>query len=304
MDVALRAQPHDPEALYRLFRSAMEPHVVAARGEPWNDERERAQFFEQLAPASVRVIVLKEQVVGFVDLRAFDVQCVVHTMVVAPQWQSSGVGGAVIEQLRAKWSRMSLSVLKTNTRARRFYERAGFREVGSTERHHQMAWASERESDAPAGLSIRQYQEGDEAQVVGVWHRSGRARYTFLPTWQQFSLEMARNVFGEVIRPNCQIWVGVRGDRIVAYLAMNGSQIARMYVDPNEWRKGWGTRLLELAKKLSPEGLELYTHQQNASARAFYEEHGFIAVKFGISPPPERAPDVEYHWRPARRVSS
>ena len=80
---------------------------------------------------------------------------------------------------------------------------------------------------------------------------------------------------------------------------MNGSHIDRMYVDPGEWRKGWGTRLVGLAKELSPSGLVLHTHQQNAGARAFYERHGFVAVKFGISPPPERAPDVEYRWRPA-----
>jgi hypothetical protein len=30
-----------------------------------------------------------------------------------------------------------------------------------------------------------------------------------------------------------------------------------------------------------------------------YEKHGFKAVKFGLSPPPESAPDVEYRWRPA-----
>lgn len=79
---------------------------------------------------------------------------------------------------------------------------------------------------------------------------------------------------------------------------MNGSYIDRMYVDPIEWRKGWGTRFVAVAKDLSPEGLELHTHQQNHGARAFYEKHGFIPVKFGVSPPPECAPDVEYHWRP------
>jgi len=142
MNVALTAQAQHPEALYQLFRSAMESHVVAARGEPWNDGRERAQFFEQLAPASVQVIVVEEQVIGFVDLRAFDDHCVVHTMVVAPGWQSSGIGSAVLGQLKRKWNRMSLAVLKTNPGARRFYERAGFREVGSTEHHYQMAWAS------------------------------------------------------------------------------------------------------------------------------------------------------------------
>jgi len=33
-----------------------------------------------------------------------------------------------------------------------------------------------------------------------------------------------------------------------------------------------------------------------------YEKHGFIASRFGTSPPPESAPDVEYHWRPSREL--
>jgi hypothetical protein len=45
-------------------------------------------------------------------------------------------------------------------------------------------------------------------------------------------------------------------------------------------------------------GLECHTHQENQAARAFYERNDFIAVKYGISPPPESAADIEYHWRP------
>ena len=33
------------------------------------------------------------------------------------------------------------------------------------------------------------------------------------------------------------------------------------------------------------------------ASRAFYEKYGFTAEKFGVSPPPESEPDVEYHWR-------
>jgi hypothetical protein len=76
------------------------------------------------------------------------------------------------------------------------------------------------------GWLIRGFRDADEPAVVKVWHRSGRAAYTFLPTWQAFTLGQA--------------------DR----------------------------------------------------ACAFYERHGFATVRFGTSPPPERAPDVEYHWRP------
>jgi ribosomal protein S18 acetylase RimI-like enzyme len=150
----------------------------------------------------------------------------------------------------------------------------------------------------PANVSIRPFREDDEAAVVGVWHRSGLAAYTFLPTWQALTLDRAATIFRDVIRAHCAIWVGTLNQRVVAYLAMKGSYVDRMYVDPTQWRQGWGTRLVVFAKGLSPDGLELHTHQENHAARRLYEKHGFKAVRFGVSPPPESAPDVEYWWRP------
>ncbi len=149
-----------------------------------------------------------------------------------------------------------------------------------------------------ATTAIRPFEDEDELAVIGVWHRSGLAAYQFLPTWQALTLERAGEIFRKVIRPRCNISVGTRNEHVVAFLAMNGSYIDRMFVDPAEWRKGWGTRLVLLAKTLRPDGLELHTHQENRAARHLYEKHGFRAVKFGVSPPPESAPDVEYHWRP------
>jgi GNAT superfamily N-acetyltransferase len=145
---------------------------------------------------------------------------------------------------------------------------------------------------------IRPYRETDEAQVVGVWHRAGIAAYTYLPTWQALTLETATWVFSNIIKPKCELWVGIESDHIVAYLAMSGSYIDRLYVDPPEWHKGWGTQLINFAKAVSPSGLQCHTHLENHTARSLYEKNGFIAVKFGISPPPESAPDVEYHWQP------
>ena len=61
-----------------------------------------------------------------------------------------------------------------------------------------------------------------------------------------------------------------------------------------------GTALIERARALAPDRLSLHTHQKNDKARAFYEKHGFRAVRFGVSPAPESEPDVEYEWRPGR----
>jgi len=145
---------------------------------------------------------------------------------------------------------------------------------------------------------IRRYDDRDEIPTFDVWFQSCKATYTFLPMWQTLSREQAWSFFRDRIVANCDLWVAEQDDTVVAYLAMDGSYVDRLYVSPNELRKGWGMLLLEKAKQLSPSGLELHTHQQNHTARLFYEANGFMAVRFGTSPPPELAPDVEYHWRP------
>lgn len=147
-------------------------------------------------------------------------------------------------------------------------------------------------------LSIRSFRDADEDDVVGVWHRSGQAAYTYLPTWQAFTWGEAARVFRDVIRTRCELWVGTVDERVVAYLAMKASYIDRLYVDPVQWRRGWGERLVVFAKGLCPTGLTLHTHQEDHAARQLYEKHGFKIVRFGVSAPPESAPDVQYRWTP------
>ena len=138
----------------------------------------------------------------------------------------------------------------------------------------------------------------DTDAVVRVWLAAGHRAYTYIDTWQRFTLAQATEVFRTVIASSCEVWVATVDDTVAGYLALRGSYLDRLYIDPDHQRQGVGTALLEHAMRLSPDGLELHTHQKNAEARAFYHKHGFVAVRFGISPAPENEPDVEYHWRP------
>jgi ribosomal protein S18 acetylase RimI-like enzyme len=147
-------------------------------------------------------------------------------------------------------------------------------------------------------LRIRLMADADVEAVVRVWHASGLAAYPFIERWQRFTLELARSVFRGEIASTCEIWVAEAADEIVGYLALRGSYVDRLYVSPQQQRRGIGTALLQFAMQRSPAGLELHTHQKNTPARIFYERHGFVPVKYGFSPPPENEPDVEYHWRP------
>jgi GNAT superfamily N-acetyltransferase len=93
------------------------------------------------------------------------------------------------------------------------------------------------------------------------------------------------------------VYAATVGELPVGYIAMENDLIDQLYVHPDHWRKGIGKSLLEFAKAKSPDHLWLYTLQVNVNARTFYEKKGFVAEKFGFSPPPENEPDVEYHWR-------
>jgi ribosomal protein S18 acetylase RimI-like enzyme len=147
-------------------------------------------------------------------------------------------------------------------------------------------------------VEIRRYRAADETEVVAVWLRAGRDEYSYLPMFLALTEDTGLEVFRNHILPGAEVWLAWESGRLLGFLAQKGSFIDRLYVDPGAQRRGVGSRLLAFARERSPGGLELFTHQQNSRARAFYEKHGFRAVRFGVSPPPESVPDVEYHWRP------
>ena len=147
-------------------------------------------------------------------------------------------------------------------------------------------------------MKIRRMRETDRDAVVLLWHITKRAAYPYLELEQGRSLEQDRTFFEERVAARCEVWLADRGDEITGFIALHESYIDRLYVHPRHQRQGVGSRLLERALSLSSSGLELHTHQKNLEACAFYEKHGFRAVRYGLSPAPENEPDVEYHWRP------
>lgn len=149
-------------------------------------------------------------------------------------------------------------------------------------------------------MDVRLLRREDIEEVIAIWHDSRKETHTAIgiETERGVTLEDSGRIFREHIASRCQIWVAQRDGRLLGFLAIRGSYIDRMYVRPDAQRRGAGAALLAKARDLSPAGLELHTHQANRRARDFYEKHGFQPIHFGVSPPPESEPDVEYRWRP------
>ena len=144
---------------------------------------------------------------------------------------------------------------------------------------------------------IREYRDNDFDAVTILWRIS---REKSLPEFQKekghFFYEDRDYFWNRVLEEN-QLWVVEVDNRPIAFMAMNQEFVDQLYIHPDYWRQGIGNALLNLARERSPEHVWLYTLQINVNARAFYEKNGFVAEKFGVSPPPESEPDVEYHWR-------
>ena len=144
---------------------------------------------------------------------------------------------------------------------------------------------------------IREYRSEDFDAVTILWRIS---REKSLP---QFQIEKGhffyedQDYFRDHVLTSHSVWVVELDGRPVGMMAMANDFVDQLYIHPDYQRRGIGEALLNFARERSPDHVWLYTLQININARAFYEKNGFIAEKFGVSPPPENEPDVEYHWR-------
>jgi len=108
--------------------------------------------------------------------------------------------------------------------------------------------------------------------------------------------EEVRRWVGDTLVPNGGTWVVESEDGVIAMMTLEEDWIDQLYVDPDHFNQGAGTLLLDHAKRLYPNGLQLWTFQSNTRARRFYEIHGFSSVEETAGCNEEGAPDVRYRW--------
>ncbi len=135
------AMPAEEPALYTIHRAAMEGYVTATWG-PWDDAWQQDHFAGGW-PDLRLAIEVEGELAGFLDLDEQGPSVEIAALELAPRWQRQGIGSAIIRAVQARAAELerpvTLRVLKVNP-ARALYERLGFRQVGETPTHYQMAW--------------------------------------------------------------------------------------------------------------------------------------------------------------------
>jgi len=140
-EIELRqATSDDVTFLWDVFRVSMKDYITQTRGE-WDEQREDAQFRNQLDLSAAQVIRSNDLEVGFIMAPIKDGVRWIHTICIVPEHQRKGIGtevlGRVIAQAKERKMSLYLNVLKVNL-ARRLYERLGFGVIEETKHHFRM----------------------------------------------------------------------------------------------------------------------------------------------------------------------
>jgi ribosomal protein S18 acetylase RimI-like enzyme len=142
---------------------------------------------------------------------------------------------------------------------------------------------------------IRAARPGDVDGIAELYERS-YGTLSFLPTLH--TLEETRAWFARVIAER-EVWVWEEEGAALGFIVLGDAAVDYLYVEPETTARGIGSALLDQAKMRRPDGFRLWTFQQNARARRFYERHGLRVIRLTDGEDnEEKTPAALYAWRP------
>ena len=137
-DVALRPViDADFEFGYRVKKESVGPYIAESRG--WNEDKEKDTYRREFGVDKAQVITFGDTDVGwFINRRILEGQ-ELHQLFILPEYQGRGIGSNLIREVIRAAERQALPVLlmvlKCNHRAKKLYDRFGFKVYSQTDTH-------------------------------------------------------------------------------------------------------------------------------------------------------------------------
>jgi putative acetyltransferase len=133
-------------------------------------------------------------------------------------------------------------------------------------------------------IKLRPYSADDEDAAIELWRRTWQYHFPHIDfaareswwreRWRQELVLVAKVVVAE---QNSVLTGFVTIDLKTRYLD-------QIVVAPESWGSGVAAALLDEAKRLSPQGIELLVNKDNLRAIRFYEKNGFAYRGEGTNP--------------------
>jgi putative acetyltransferase len=132
-------------------------------------------------------------------------------------------------------------------------------------------------------IKLRPYVAADEDAAIALWQQTWQVAYPQIAFGKR--LEWWRARWRDDLVPVATIVIAERDDAMIGFVTIDQKTgyLDQLVVAPEFWRSGIGRILVDEAKRLSPEKLELHVNQDNERAIALYVKTGFSITGESVS---------------------
>ena len=125
-------------------------------------------------------------------------------------------------------------------------------------------------------LTLRPYSAADEDAAIELWRRTWAQHYPHLDFNARVDWWRAR--WRNELVPVATIVLAETDGTLAGFVTVDpkSKYLDQIVVAPEQWGSGTALALLDEAKRISPNGLDLLVNKDNARAIRFYEKHGFV----------------------------
>lgn len=143
--------------------------------------------------------------------------------------------------------------------------------------------------------AIRPAERSDMAACAGILNRWIDATPWMPRVHDHADVE---RYYAETVFAERKVIVAERMNDVAGFLALSDDRyVTALYIDAPHRGAGIGSLLVDVAKNLSPEELNLWTFENNHPAQRFYESQGFQVVRRTDGDNEEQLPDILYRWQ-------
>jgi len=145
------------------------------------------------------------------------------------------------------------------------------------------------------GYQLRPYRTEDEDAAIALWQQTWQRAYPQIDfaarvTWW-------RERWRSELVPKAAIMVAEQADALVGFVTIDASgYLDQLVVAPGLWGSKLATKLVNEAKRLSPDRITLLVNTDNTRAIRFYARNGFAHAGEDVNPTSGR-PVLRMEWK-------
>ena len=125
---------------------------------------------------------------------------------------------------------------------------------------------------------MREYNTDDTDALITIWDKAEPLAHPFLSDEVR---DQVRRDTVNIYLPNAETWVLENDGTPVGFIAMIGTEIGGLFLDPSEQGKGLGRQMVDhIVAIKGPLTVEVF--KDNKIGLPFYERYGFVVTGEGV----------------------